>query len=61
MYKSQADRLDFLVEAFKKDSGRYSDIPAPQDTAGKQRLLRSLMNVRTPRRMSQDVLRALLA
>ena len=54
---NQEERLDFLVEAFKADSGEYRDIPTPQDTLGKQRFLRSLMNIRMPRYMPDEVLR----
>ena len=53
---TQNDRLDYLVEAFKKDSGEYKDIPTPRDTMGKRRLLRSLMNIRMPRRMPDEVM-----
>ncbi len=54
---AQEQRLDFLVEAFKADSGEYQDLKTPDDTEGKRRLLRSLMNIRMPRKMPDDVLR----
>ena len=69
---TQEERLDYLVEAFKTDcdetvhwtvslhakvSGEYKDIETPKDTAGKRRILRSLMNIRMPRNISADVLR----
>ena len=54
-FKNQDDRLDFLVEAFKRDSGQYKDIPTPRDTVEKRRLLRSLMNIRMPRHMPDEV------
>lgn len=53
---SQSERLDFLVEAFKEDSGQYRDLSTPSDPAGKRRLLRSLMNIRMPGPMPADVL-----
>jgi O-acetyl-ADP-ribose deacetylase (regulator of RNase III) len=53
---TQEQRLDTLVEAFKADSVQYKDLPTPADTEGKRRLLRSLMNVRMPRRMDDAVL-----
>ena len=53
---SQEQRLDFLVEAFKKDSVRYADIETPRDTEGKRRLLRSLMNIRMPKPIDDTVL-----
>ena len=54
---AQAQRLDFLVEAFKQDSGEYRDLQTPQDAEGKRRLLRSLMNIRMPKRLPDEVLR----
>ena len=53
---TQQQRLDFLVEAFKKDSVRYADIETPRDVEGKRRLLRSLMNIRMPAPMDETVL-----
>jgi O-acetyl-ADP-ribose deacetylase (regulator of RNase III) len=54
---TQAQRLDFLVDAFKADSAEYQDIETPKDGDGKRTLLRSLMNIRMPRPMPDDVLR----
>ena len=53
---SQDERLDFLVEAFKADSAEYKDLETPRDTVGRQRILRSLMNIRMPKELSGDVL-----
>ena len=53
---TQNERLDYLVEAFKKDSVRYSDLETPEDPAGKRQILRSLMNIRMPKPMSAQVL-----
>ena len=53
---TQAERLDFLLEAFKQDSEQYKKIQTPDDTNGKRRLLRSLMNVRMPKHMDGSVL-----
>ncbi len=55
--KTQEERLDYLVEEFKADSGEYKNLKTPEDTQGKQRILRSLMNIRMPRGMSEDVLK----
>ena len=52
---TQNERLDYLVEEFKKDSVRYRDLETPEDEAGKRQILRSLMNVRMPRRMHSRV------
>ena len=53
---TQEERLSFLVEEFKEDSRSYRDMETPEDVAGRQQLLRALMNVRSPRRMRADVL-----
>ncbi len=52
---TQKDRLDYLVETFKEESVRYRDLETPEDTEGKKRVLRSLMNIRMPRRMDAQV------
>ena len=52
---TQKDRLDYLVETFKEESVRYRDLETPKDTEGKKRILRSLMNIRMPRRMDAQV------
>ena len=54
--RSQEERLDYLVEAFKEDSGEYKNLQIPADTNGKRRILRSLMNIRMPRKMAPDIL-----
>lgn len=53
---SQKERLDFLVEQFKADSNEYKDLQTPKDIEGKRRILRSLMNVRVPRKMDDSIL-----
>ena len=53
---TQTERLDYLVEEFKEDSVRYRDLETPKDTEGKKRILRSLMNIRMPRRMDAGVI-----
>ena len=53
---TQNRRLDFLVEAFKAESEAYSDLQIPHDTEGKQRLLRSLMNIRMPEPIPEEIL-----
>jgi hypothetical protein len=56
MTMNQNERLDYLVEQFKEDSVQYRDLETPADPAGKKRILRSLMNIRMPRRMAPSVL-----
>ncbi|WP_209451814.1 hypothetical protein [Lactimicrobium massiliense] len=53
---TQEQRLDYLVEEFKKDSVQYKDFQTPNDTEGKRRILRSLMNIRMPKALPDDVL-----
>ena len=55
--RTQDQRLTELVEAFKIDSDEYRDVETPGDTDGRRRLLRSLMNIRMPRRMPTETLR----
>ena len=54
---TQEQRLDYLVEEFKADSDEYKDLQTPNDENGKRRVLRSLMNIRMPRKMDETVLR----
>ena len=53
---TQEQRLDTLVEAFKADSVQYKDLQTPEDNEGKRRILRSLMNIRMPRKLDDSVL-----
>lgn len=53
---TQSDRLEYLVERFKDESPEYKRVRIPEDTEGKQRLLRSLMNVRMPKPAASEVL-----
>ena len=54
---TQNERLDLLVEEFKEDSVQYRNLETPGDTEGKERILRSLMNIRMPKMMPASVLR----
>lgn len=53
---TQSERLDYLVEAFIEDSKEYGDLRIPNDPEEKRRILRSLMNIRMPSSMSEEVL-----
>ena len=50
------ERLDYLVEEFKRDSAEYKEIQTPDDTEGKRYVLRALMNIRMPRPMEPEIL-----
>lgn len=54
--QTQEERLECLVEAFKADSDDYKELQTPADTEGRRRLLRSLMNIRMPGKMKEDIL-----
>ena len=54
---TQQERLDYLVEQFKEDSGEYRDLEVREDAEDKRRVLRSLMNIRMPRPLAEDALR----
>ena len=53
---TQKERLNYLVEEFKNDSVRYRDLETPEDEEGKRRILRSLMNIRMPKKMAPSVI-----
>ena len=53
---NQKERLDYLVEQFKEDSGEYRNLKTPADTVGKKRILRSLMNIRMPKMLPASVI-----
>ena len=53
---TQQERLDFLIEAFKTESEDYRNLKTPEDPDDKRKLLRSLMNVRMPKDLPQEVL-----
>ena len=53
---TQEERLQYLAKAFSDDSIEYRGIPIPRDTDGKKRLLRSLMNIRMPAPLPEEVI-----
>jgi len=55
--KSQEKRLNYLLEEFKKDSDKYKNIEIPKNIKEKQDILRSLMNIRMPKKMSDEVIK----
>jgi len=54
---TQEQRLDYLVEQFKRDSGEYADLEVGSSVEEKRRVLRSLMNIRLPRELDEETLR----
>ena len=49
--------LTRLVEAFKEDSVTYKDLKTPEGNEAKQQLLRSLMNIRMPKKIDAETLK----
>ncbi len=54
---TQEQRLNYLVEQFKEDSGEYADLQVGDSGEEKRRALRSLMNIRMPRELDEETLR----
>ena len=54
---TQDERLDQLISDFKAESAEYRNLSVPDDREGKRRILRSLMNVRMPRKTAERTLR----
>lgn len=57
MDKTQEQRLDYLLEEFKADSDNYKNVEIPDNIIEKQNLLRSLMNIRMPKKMIDEVIK----
>lgn len=55
--KTQEERLTYLLEEFRADSDSYKNIKVPDNISEKEKLLRSLMNIRMPKRMSEEVIK----
>ncbi|MDE6064152.1 MAG: protein-ADP-ribose hydrolase [Lachnospiraceae bacterium] len=56
-FTTQQDRLDYLLQEFKKDSKQYGDLEVEDDYESKRMALRSLMNIRMPKEMAEDVVK----
>ena len=56
-HMTQDQRLTYLVDAFKADSGEYRNLRTPKDAQGRRTVLRSLMNLRMPGPLPGEVLR----
>lgn len=53
--RKQEERLDYLLRKFKEDSVRYRNLEVSDDYTEKRMALRSLMNIRMPGEMAEDV------
>lgn len=54
---SQEERLDYLLEEFKRDSIQYQELEVKDGYENKRMALRSLMNIRMPRRMDEEIVK----
>jgi O-acetyl-ADP-ribose deacetylase (regulator of RNase III) len=55
---TQNEKRVYLIEELIDEQSRYSDIEIPEDEYGQKRLLRSLMNVRSPKKVGTKFLKA---
>lgn len=55
--KEQEKRLDYLLQEFKEDSVEYKDLEVGNRYEDRRMALRSLMNIRMPRYMPEEVLK----
>ena len=55
-FVTQEDRLDYLLQEFKEDSGQYKDLEVEDGYENKRMMLRSLMNIRMPRKMAEEII-----
>lgn len=55
--RKQNERLDYLLREFKEDSVRYRDLEVSGGYTEKRMALRSLMNIRMPGEMAEEVVR----
>ncbi|HJD47203.1 MAG TPA: protein-ADP-ribose hydrolase [Candidatus Mediterraneibacter norfolkensis] len=55
--RKQNERLDYLIREFKEDSVRYRDLEVSGNYTEKRMALRSLMNIRMPGEMAEEVVR----
>lgn len=53
---TQAERLLFLINYLLNEDDRLKSVDIPEDDAERKRLLRSLMNIRPPKPVSEDFL-----
>ena len=57
MNRTQEEKLDYLLEKFKADSDNYKNIEIPDNIIEKKCILRSLMNIRMPKKMPEEVIK----
>ena len=55
--KKQEERLNYLIEVLKNETVQYKNLKIPESIDDKKVLLRSLMNVRQPKKISKEFLK----
>ena len=55
---NQSEKRQFLIQALLKERPEYRDMSIPTEPESQHQLLRGLMNIRAPRRMDAEVLKA---
>lgn len=55
--RKQEEQLNYLLEKFITDSDKYKNIEIPDNIDEKECLLRSLMNIRMPKKMADEVMK----
>ena len=53
---NQTERRMFLIQRLLEEQPRYKDLKIPQDKTEQKQLLRSLFNIRSPKKISDDFL-----
>lgn len=54
----RTENLDYIIRCLKVEDARFSDLQLPPTLEGKQQLMRALLNVREPKAVPEDFLRA---
>ena len=57
MTMTQTKRREYLIRYLLDEQLKYKDTEMPDDIQAQKRLLRSLMNVRSPKSISEEFLR----
>ena len=53
---TQSERIDYLISYLLEEQGRHREILFPDDEDNRRKLLRSLMNVRMPKDVTEEFL-----
>lgn len=56
--KQRLDNLAYIINSLKSEDARLANIPVPDGLRDRQQLMRALLNIREPKPVSDDFLRA---